>query len=283
MVIPFQLAQIGPCIRNSVDCHSRRPLSKGFRAVLRAMGHLVVGGSFGILRPCLLGQNVTHFIGDPPISITLRRSARAQRFSLRVAQADGRVTLSLPARARESDALDFARAQEAWLRAALAKMPQGLDVVLGGKVPVEGALLTITAGQGRSVRIQDGALIVPGDSDRTSARIAAYLKVRARDRLAAASDLYAGQIGRKVTQISLRDTRSRWGSCTSTGALMYNWRLIMAPPAVLDYVAAHEVAHMIEMNHAPAFWDVVARLYPGWRTQRAWLKRHGGQLQAIRF
>jgi hypothetical protein len=115
------------------------------------------------------------------------------------------------------------------------------------------------------------------------ARIAAFLKVRARDRLAAASDHYAAQIGRKVVQISLRDTRSRWGSCTPDGALMYNWRLIMAPPAVLDYVAAHEVAHLIEMNHSPAFWAVVARIYPNWQVQRDWLKRNGAVLQAVRF
>jgi predicted metal-dependent hydrolase len=90
-------------------------------------------------------------------------------------------------------------------------------------------------------------------------------------------------LGREVAQIALRDTRSRWGSCSATGRLMFNWRLAMAPPAVLDYVAAHEVAHLVEMNHAPAFWAVVARLCPDWRAQRAWLKAHGGALQAVVF
>ena len=116
-----------------------------------------------------------------------------------------------------------------------------------------------------------------------AARVAAYLKVRARDRLVAASDHYATQIGRRVAQVSLRDTRSRWGSCTSQGALMYSWRLIMAPPRVLDYVAAHEVAHMLEMNHSPRFWAVVERLFPQWQVERAWLKREGHALQTIRF
>lgn len=222
-------------------------------------------------------------IGQPPIAITLRRMARARRFSLRVAASDGRVTLSLPIRAREADAMAFAKTQEGWIRAALAKMPQGVAVVLGQKITVEGVALTLTAGQGRSVRIEDEQLIIPGDPDRVAARVAAFLKVRARDRLAAASDHYAAQIGRQVTQISLRDTRSRWGSCTHQGALMYNWRLIMAPPAVLEYVAAHEVAHMVEMNHSDAFWAVVARLYPAWKPQRAWLKRYGVQLQAVQF
>jgi predicted metal-dependent hydrolase len=226
-------------------------------------------------------MNVT--LGNPPIDITLRRSARARRFSLRVAQADGRVTLSLPTRAREADAIAFAYAQEAWIRTAIAKMPQTQRVVLGGNIPVEGAPLTLIAGQGRSVRQEGTQLIVPGDPNQIGARVAAFLKVRARDRLAKASDHFAAQIGRQVTQISLRDTRSRWGSCTHEGALMYNWRLIMAPPPVLDYVAAHEVAHMVEMNHSDAFWSVVAQLFPQWQAQRRWLKQFGGQLQAIRF
>jgi predicted metal-dependent hydrolase len=222
-------------------------------------------------------------IGQPPIEITLRRTARARRFSLRVGQADGRVTLSVPLRTREGEALDFARAHEGWIRAALAKRPKDTLAEIGAQIMVEGVTLIISAGPGRSVRVEGDQLIVPGDSARTGARIAAFLKVRARDHLARASDGYAAQVGRSVTQISLRDTRSRWGSCTAQGALMYNWRLIMAPPAVLEYVAAHEVAHLVEMNHSPAFWAVVARLYPEWQVQRAWLKRHGGALQALQF
>ena len=179
--------------------------------------------------------------------------------------------------------MEFARAHEGWIRNALAKLPQSPALGLGGQIMVEGVMLTIAQGAGRVVRIEDGQLIVPAEPARVPAKIAAYLKVRARDRLAAASDFYAAQLGRKVSQISLRDTRSRWGSCSPEGALMYNWRLIMAPPAVLDYVAAHEVAHLIEMNHSPAFWAVVARLYPRWQVQRDWLKRHGGALQAVRF
>ena len=118
---------------------------------------------------------------------------------------------------------------------------------------------------------------------RAATRTAAYLKTLARDRLAAASDDYAAQIGRKVTRLTLRDTRSRWGSCAHDGALMYSWRLIMAPPPVLTYVAAHEVAHMVEMNHSDAFWDVVNQLYPGWQAQRKWLHAHGRDLHAYQF
>ena len=221
--------------------------------------------------------------GNPPVEIALRRNARARRFSLRVAQGDGRVTLSLPTRAREAEAMAFARAQEGWIRAALARMPQVSAVGAGGEILFEGNALPILSAAGRSVRIEGGQLLVPGAPDRVAARVQAFLKVRARDRLVAASDHYAAKVGRKVAQVALRDTRSRWGSCTSAGALMYSWRLIMAPPSVLDYVAAHEVAHLIEMNHSPRFWAVVERLFPGWQSERAWLRKHDGALQAIRF
>lgn len=221
--------------------------------------------------------------GLPEIEITLRRSARARRFSLRVSQATGAVTLSIPTRAREAEALAFARAQEGWIRAALARMPAVVGVGIGAELPFEGRMLRLAAGAGRSVRVEGDSLIVPGDADRAAARVSAFLRVQARNRLVTASDHYAAQIGRKVTQVTLRDTRSRWGSCTSDGALMYSWRLIMAPPRVLDYVAAHEVAHMLEMNHSDRFWAVVDRLFPGWQTERAWLKRQGGALQSIRF
>ena len=221
--------------------------------------------------------------GHPPVEITLRRTARARRFSLRVSQSDGRVTLSLPTRAREAEAMAFATAQEGWIRAALARMPVLTGVGIGSVIPVEGRLLQLTSSSGRSVQIVGDLMLVPGDPARAAAKVLAYLKVLARDRLAAATDHCAAQLGRRVARISLRDTKSRWGSCTADGALMYSWRLIMAPPQVLAYVAAHEVAHLVEMNHAPAFWAVVTRLYPGWQAERAWLKRHGGGLQAFRF
>ena len=221
--------------------------------------------------------------GPPPVEITLRRSARSTRFSLRVSQLDGRVTLSMPLRARERDAMEFALGHESWVRAALARRPTQSLLRMGDTVLVEGRLLTLAPGTTRSPVIAGDSLLLPGDPAQAATRTAAYLKTLARDRLAAASDHYAAQIGRKVTRITLRDTRSRWGSCAHDGALMYSWRLIMAPPPVLTYVAAHEVAHMVEMNHSDAFWDVVNRLYPGWQAQRKWLHTHGRNLHAYQF
>ena len=110
-----------------------------------------------------------------------------------------------------------------------------------------------------------------------------FLKFAARDRLAGMSDHYAGLLGRSFAGITLRDPRSRWGSCSARGRLMYSWRLIMAPDAVLAYVAAHEVAHLSEMNHSPRFWAVVDGLYGDTRMPRDWLRREGATLHRYRF
>jgi predicted metal-dependent hydrolase len=221
--------------------------------------------------------------GDPPIPITLRRSPQARRLTLRVSRQDGRVTLSLPVRTPEAEALAFARAQEAWLRRTLAARPPERRLVPGATLPVEGRDTVLQPAALRAPRLEGDTLLVPGTPAQLPARVAAFLKVLARDRLAAASDRHAAALGLAHAGITLRDTRSRWGSCAADGRLMYSWRLAMAPPEVLDYVAAHEVAHLAQMNHSPAFWAVVARLCPGYAAPRAWLRQHGAALQQVRF
>ena len=177
----------------------------------------------------------------------------------------------------------FLRAQEDWIRKALENVVAGGMVTLGAEIPVEGRMVQLLPGPGRSVVLTEAALLVPGDAARAAVRVAAYLKTRARDRLAAASDHYAARIGRRYGPLTLRDTRSRWGSCTSEAGLMYSWRLIMAPPRVLDYVAAHEVAHLAEMNHSDRFWAIVADLMPDYQIHRRWLKSEGHALHSYRF
>ena len=218
--------------------------------------------------------------GNPPIALSLRRSPRARRISLRISALDGRVTLTLPKGLPEREALDFARQKEDWMRRHLAAQQPDVDVVQGATLPVEGRMMQISPGAGRRVVVQGESLLVP---DEVGPRLQAWLKVLARDRLVAASDRYAAALGRPYTKITLRDTRSRWGSCASSGALSYSWRLIMAPPEVLDYVAAHEVAHLAEMNHSPAYWAGVARLLPGYAAPRQWLRAHGAGLHRYHF
>ncbi|MHC0054808.1 M48 family metallopeptidase [Actibacterium sp. D379-3] len=221
--------------------------------------------------------------GEPPVEVVLRRSARARRYSLRVSQLDGRVTLTLPHRAPLNEGLAFLHDRAAWIRGHLTGRPDPARVQIGGTLPFEGGALPIRAAAVRGPRLQDGALLVPDIPDRVGKRVEAFLKQAARDRLAAAADGYAARLGLGYGRLTLRDTRSRWGSCSSNGDLMFSWRLIMAPPEVLDYVAAHEVAHLREMNHSQAFWDVVAGICPDYTAHRTWLHQNGAMLHRVRF
>lgn len=221
--------------------------------------------------------------GEPPVAITLRRSAQARRFSLRVSQLDGRVTLSMPLRAREAEALAFAEEKAGWVRQMLRGTAGPEAVASGRAVSFEGRPLLVTEAPVRSVRVEADAILVPAGAADVGIRVQAFLKLAARQRLQAASESHARAIGQSFARLTLRDTRSRWGSCTIDGRLMYSWRLIMAPPEVLDYVAAHEVAHLQEMNHSAAFWAIVARLVPDHARHRRWLRTFGPALHRVDF
>ena len=228
-----------------------------------------------------MGQRVLP--GNPPLTLTLRRSARARRIALRVSALDGTITLTLPRGASEAEALDFARTKADWLRARVVDRPGAVAVGHGAALPVEGRRLTLAPGAGRRVQAEGAVLRVPGPAEQAGVRAQGWLKALARERLAAAADRHAGALGRPYARITLRDTRSRWGSCSDRGALSFSWRLVMAPPEVLDYVAAHEVAHLAEMNHSPAFWAVVRRLYGPHEAERRWLREEGPALHRYRF
>ena len=221
--------------------------------------------------------------GDPDIAVILRRSPRAKRISLRISQLDGRVTLTLPPRCPEAEAFAFAREKAEWIRGHLETRQPDVAVRHGSALPIGGQMHDVAPATGRKVLFETGRVLVPGPADRVGPRLMGHLKTLARIRLTEASDRYAQALGLPYTAITLRDTRSRWGSCTSEGRLMYSWRLIMCPPEVLDYVAAHEVAHLREMNHSAAFWHEVKGLYGDYAAPRQWLRRQGSDLHRYRF
>lgn len=225
--------------------------------------------------------------GDPPIAIGVRRSAQARRLSLRISRTDGAVVLTLPHGTPLAEGMAFAADREGWLRRHLADIRADLPVPkrlgYGMTIPLRGVPVTLVPGPVRRPVAEGGTLVLPRGEAGIGARVQAYLKATARDALAAAADRHAARLGRGYGRLTLRDTRGRWGSCSSRGDLMFSWRLIMAPDPVLDYVAAHEVAHLVEMNHAPAFWTVVARLCPGYEAPRGWLRTHGSSLHAVRL
>lgn len=219
----------------------------------------------------------------PTLSIDLRRSSRARRLTLRVSQLDGRVTLTLPTSVSEREALQFAQSKEAWLRTHLERFEGIVRVEFGTSLPFEGKPIRVMPGTGRRITQSPDEIHVPGPAEHVGRKLQVFLKTRARDRLAEASDLYAGRLGKAFSGLTLRDTRSRWGSCTSKGRIMYSWRLILAPPGILEYVAAHEVAHLEQMNHSPAFWALVEQIHGDYRQPRAWLRANGASLHRYRF
>ena len=226
--------------------------------------------------------DTTELPGEPPLVVHWRRSAQARRISLRVSGLDGKITLTLPRRAASRHGHDFLNERAAWLRAAVSALPGQCGVAHGTAIPLEGASLTITPAAVRAARVEGDCLLVPARAE-PAVRVLAYLKLRARQRIGERVAQHARLLGRPAGRISLRDPRSRWGSCSSAGDLMFSWRLIMAPPEVLDYVAAHEVAHLAQMNHSPAFWAEVARLMPGYQAPRGWLRAQGSSLHRFRF
>jgi predicted metal-dependent hydrolase len=215
------------------------------------------------------------------VPIAIRLSQRARRVRLRVDPVERNVELVLPRGVSPSKGLRFLATQREWIAARLKALPQPVPFVEGAIVPVLGVPHRIrreSAASLQLVRIVDGEIRVSGNPAYFERRVRDHLFITARDELAPRAARLAAQIGREVRRVSVRDTKSRWGSCSGDGNLSFCWRLIFVPEPVLDHVVAHEVAHLVEMNHGPRFWRLVESLAPGHSDARAWLKRHRDRL-----
>lgn len=217
------------------------------------------------------------------VSVTLKPNARARRFILRMEKSGNGVRVTLPTSASTMDALAFVTRQSAWITERLAANPGTIAFRSGEVLPLRGEDHTIVYSPGRRgtawvEAATDHALpsiCVAGKEEHLERRLGDWLKREARRDLEEAVGRYTRLLKVRHTRITLRDQTSRWGSCSSSGALSFSWRLILAPADVLDYVAAHEAAHLIEMNHSPAFWGHVRRVCPHTDAAKRWLKAHG--------
>lgn len=214
------------------------------------------------------------------LPITLRTSTTAHRLTLRLDSRTGGLMVVHPKRCSKRDALAFAREQGEWIKRHLAALPPAIPFVEGSVIPYLGQPLTITSQPTarRGVWIEGELLCVSGFPEHLPRRVAAWLKAQAKREIEPRARALAEQVGKPVGRITLRDTRSRWGSCSAAGDLNFSWRLVFTPEVVLDYVIAHEIAHLVEMNHSPRFWAVVASLGHEPVAARHWLKKHGAQL-----
>ena len=216
--------------------------------------------------------------------VTLRTSPRAKVMRLRVDQRTGTLLLTMPRRCSARRALDWAAGQRDWIERALSDVRPNVGIGPGTALPLYGRPHVVDWDPARPRRVEagEGRLVVGGPAGGLEARILRWLRAHARHVLGEETRQYAARAGRTVSRIAVGDPLSRWGSCSSSGAIRYSWRLILAPDFVRRATVAHEVAHLIHMNHAPAFHALVAELLgEDPRPARLWLRREGAGLHRI--
>jgi hypothetical protein len=235
-------------------------------------------------------QSVT--VSGRVMALRLRSNTRAKRLVMRIDPKDNALVISAPRRTPSRRVMQFVEANHSWIAKHIARLPQPIKLEPGAIIPLRGKdYKTVPTGKIRGhIKVQDEvlphnmpSLAVPGAPSAFARRITDFLKKEARKDLEQAVSHYTAKLGKTAAHIKIKDTRSRWGSCSSSGVLSFSWRIIMAPPFALNYLVVHEVAHLQEMNHSKAFWSLVAELEPDWEQGKNWLKTHGPSLHAVKL
>ena len=210
---------------------------------------------------------------------TVRRSSRARRVRVRI-ESDGSLLVTLPQSAKASEADEAIAQLEGWIAGRRAKLQQARGAISRpeGTLPYLGELLTIRPQVGRARAHRSGdELLVPADQRRDAA-IERWFRRNAKSEVSVRLAPALAALGVKAGPVSIRDQRTRWGSCSSSGALSFNWRLLLGPPELLDYVVWHEACHLVVLDHSPRFWSLLELHSPDYREPRDWLRRNGSAL-----
>ena len=241
-----------------------------------------------VRRPSLLRNDHLELVTDAgDVAVVVRRDRRARNFTLRLKNASGAPVLTMPVYGSLNEARAFLERNAGWLARQLEKTPPPRPIADGAEIPLRGVLHLIRHAPGKrgTVTLASDSdtpmLVVSGDAAHLRRRVLDYLRREARRDIEPAALGYAGKLGARPKAIRIRDTVTRWGSCSAAGELSFSFRLIMAPPFVLDYLAAHEAAHLREMNHSRRFWRLVEGLCPDHGRARRWLMREGPALHAV--
>jgi predicted metal-dependent hydrolase len=230
-----------------------------------------------------------HAVAGRSLPLKVVENARATRLTLRIEPGGKGLRVTVPVGLRRGEVEKFLARNEEWLEQKLARLPTRPQVRPGIKLPLRGKPHRIVHDPARRgtvfVEEREGqpVLVVCGERSHLPRRLADFLKREARKDIERLVARHTARVGRRAKAIRYRDTTSRWGSCTADGVLSFSWRIMMAPPPVIDYLVAHEVAHLKEMNHGPKFWKLCHELAPDTERCRAWLKTNGNALQAISF
>ena len=234
-------------------------------------------------------QEREHVVAGRSLPLKIVENDRARRLTLRIDSGGRGLRITVPPGLRRGEVEKFLDRHQEWLEQRLAKVPNRPQVRPGIKVPVRGVPHMIVHEPGKRGTVEvsrDEAgpvLIVHGDRLHLPRRVADFLKREARREIETLVAKHTQAVGRKAKTVRFKDTTSRWGSCTTDGSLSFSWRIMMAPAPVIDYLVAHEVAHLREMNHGPGFWKLCKELCPDTDRCKDWLKRNGSALQAIAF
>jgi predicted metal-dependent hydrolase len=218
------------------------------------------------------------------VVVNIIQRASARRMILRLDRRSGLPVLSLPHGVGRLRAERFVLDHLGWLEQRLRAAPSRIAFEDGALIPLFGAPCRIThctPFRGITRLVEDNGerrLVVHGNSAQVAGRVERFLKAEALRRLTEASERHAKALGVTHGRITIKDTRSRWGSCSARGELAYSWRMVLAPPLVLDYLAAHEICHRKEMNHSMRYWRHVASIFPRFKEAEHWLKREGANL-----
>lgn len=218
-----------------------------------------------------------------PTLVQWRRSARARRVSLRIDARGGGVIVTLPPRVARAAGMALLMDHAGWVAERLARLPGPLELADGACVMLDGQphrVRHVPGGRG-GAWLEAGEIRVAGEAEFLPRRVRDLLRGEAARRLGALAAERAAVAGLRPRRVVVKDTRTRWGSCTADGTLMFCWRLVMAPPEVQHYVVAHEVAHLRHMNHGPEFWALVATLTPHMRPAMRWLAAEGAGLLRV--
>ena len=223
-------------------------------------------------------------IDGEKVPVTVRLNPRARRMVMRLHAVTGEVMVTAPARMGRAAALAFVRGETGWLKRQLDAAPRRVALAHGATVPFLGMPHRIAEAKTRGpapVWREGEIIFVSGRAEHAARRLTDFFKREARLAFEQTALAYGAQLGVKPARVTVRDTSSRWGSCSSARSLSFSWRLIFAPDFVRDYVVAHEAAHLREMNHGPRFWAHVESLTPHGRKARKWLRENGRSL--LRF
>jgi predicted metal-dependent hydrolase len=240
-------------------------------------------------RPLAPSQERVHDVAGRQLPLRIVENDRARRLTLRIDAGGQGLRITVPPGLARGEVERFLTRHQGWLEQKLAKVPEKPQVRPGIKIPLRGVphLIVHEPAPRGTVELRQGPdgpeIAVFGDRRHLPRRIADFLKREAKKDIEALVAKHTATVGRKAKTIRFKDTSSRWGSCTTDGNLSFSWRIMMAPKPVINYLVAHEVAHLKEMNHGPKFWKLCEKLCPDTERCKAWLKKNGGALQAIGF